>query len=571
MPFLPVAVAPKWGVPELPVYSAYEAVSSAPVDYPEQELEILPDSAGLTSNLVLTPIAIGNRPVPANLIVNEFIPEILAPFNDGLPEYKELEAFIALSATEVLYTADNDLLQHILGTIDGKTSLSEDTQLSMFKSKLEWADVDEREAEQKAFESAASKGFSLPSPELMDTILAISSKDSREREKANREILEDVIKRGRETQLGAIETSTTLEKVHFSLFNNYVERLLKTQRFNVKMSVTLYDALVKLYNAKIALVAILIRSYKEYAQTVRIQNSAIEAQGQGESARLEALQSETVSYEAQINTAKAMGQIERLRIDLATLPIAEFEAKLVGIMAHVNTVKKNIQAYETSIKAFSQATEAVNERWGTYVSEVESSISVVSVDSANAKEAASYAQTETGRIQAHSSYVGQAVQNLENEVGEYSAYSQAQRGYLQALTGKLGAEAQSVEAFSRAVGAVTSYTSGWNKAEAERTGAVNMFDLTNAEQNTRQQALNTEAQAAQARIRAGWLSARAQAAAGQAQAAFGVTSASLNLSGGVGLKNESVDSGEIIFSDHASREYSTRRSISASATNHSGG
>lgn len=566
MPIIPTAVAPVWGTPTIPVSTKYGKITAAPVDYPQQELEILPTDAGLTPNMVLTPITVGIRPVPEALIVNKFVPELLLPFDDDLPEYKDLGTFISLSPAEVFYTADQNLLNHILGTMAGNTSLSEVAQTAMFDSKLEWADVEERLAEQKAFEAAAAKGFSLPSPGLIDAILETTSKDTKEREKANREIVDEVIKRGRETQLAALDVSTALEKAHASLFNNYVGRILKTQRFNVKMAVTLYDAVVKLYNAKVSLVAILIRSYKEYTQTVRTQNSAIEAQGQGEAARLEALQSETVSYEAQIGTAKAMAQIERLRTELATLPITEFEAKIVGVMANVNIVKKNIQAYETAVKAFSQATEVVNERWDTYIAEVGAAISVVSVDSANAKENISYSQTETGRMQAYASYVGRAVQHLDGEIGEYSAYSQAQRGYLQALTGKITAEAQSVEAFARAVGSITSYTTGWNRAEAERTGAVNMFDLVHAEQDTRQQALNTEAQAAQARIRSGWLSARAQAAAGQAQAAYGITTAQLHLSAGISSQNESTDAASTTFHESAERQYSAHRSIAANAS-----
>jgi hypothetical protein len=295
------------------------------------------------------------------------------------------------------------------------------------------------------------------------------------------------------------------------------------------------------------------------------QNSTVEAQARAINALTDAYNAYVGMFEAQSDVSQAAARLETLKVDLATLPIEAFSSQLQAVLANVSIAKQNIDAFTTAVKAYSDSVDATLGEWDAYSSGVNAAISGVSVVEANYDAASRYAGAEADRVEAYVSSLGSELQGIEAGLSEYKEYSQAQREFMAAATYKLTALGSSIEDYSRAVREASGYVTVWNRAEAERVGALNNVSLALSDQNLRQQLLDAAAGAAQARIDAGWLAAQAQAASSFAQSALGIVNTNISLDGNARITGGTSEQADTSFRAAANRSWRYSKSESVSA------
>jgi chromosome segregation ATPase len=322
---------------------------------------------------------------------------------------------------------------------------------------------------------------------------------------------------------------------------------------------------VDIFNKKLDMIRSVLRTYREYLAALDKQNSTVESQARAINALTDAYNAYVSMFEAQSDVSQAAARLEALKVDLATLPIEAFSSQLQAVLANVTIVKQNVDAFMVAAKAYSDSVDANLGEWEAYSSGVDAAISGIGVVEANYDAASRYASAEADRVEAYVSSLGSELQGIEAGLSEYSTYSQAQREFMEASTYKLTALGASIEAYSRAVREASGYVGTWNRAEAERVGALNSVNLALADQNLRQQLLNGAATAAQARIDAGWLAAQAQAASSFAQSSLGIVSTNVGLDGAARISGATSETASTAFNANASRTWGYSKSESVSA------
>lgn len=559
----PLPVAPTYIEPRTLGPVTYNNFEQPPINYPNEAQVDLPPGAGLTELTFYTP-PFEEQPDFEEIVVSPYTFTALELFAEPVPEYDEFEdpELIQLDPYEV-FEEDAELLEAMgLAAVEGGKFLDGTLQENMLAFKLQGFDQAEREQEAALFAKVAASGFSLPNPELIAGMLDLSIKGKAKREEANREVVKEVNERNMDTMQSAIAGMQALEKAHVGLYFSYIQRLTKAYKLNVRMATVLYEALAKSFNAKLNAIEELIADYNGYVRTVRIQASALEEQAGGEEAKARSEQAKLTAFSAQLDTVKAIAKSEQLRVEQTTLPLQEYGTTLRGVLANVDIVKGNIQAYGDAVAAYAKATDAQANLAESYSAEVEAAVSANSVYEANFKAAENYARTELSRAQTYGSGVDNWTSILDALIREYREYGQAQRTYLQTLTSKVAAEIAQNDTYVKGMTTVTNYANSWNRARVELTGVKNAYSMALAESVTRQQALVNQAGSANARIEAGFLGAKAAAAAAQTQAAYAVTSGTMRVSGAVGSQNNSSDRGSSAWNVNGFRGYNMSRNKS---------
>lgn len=557
---VPLPTAPTYMTPYTLGPVTYGNFEQPPINYPNEAPIDLPPGAGLSELTFYMP-PFEEQPEFDEIIVEPYMFTPLELFAEPIPEYDEFEEprLIQLDAYEV-FEEDAELLEAMgLAAVEGGKFLDGVMQETMLAFKLTGFDQAEREQEAALFAKVAAAGFSLPNPELIAGMLDLSIKGKAKREEANREVTKEVNERNIETMQAAITGMQMLEKAHVSLYIRYIQRLTKAYKLNVRMATVLYEAIAKSFNTKLSAIEALIADYNAYVRTVRIQASALEDQAAGEDAKARSEQAKLTAFGAQLDTVKAIAKSEQLRVEQTTLPLQEYSSTLRGVLANVDIVKGNIQAYGDAVSAYAKATDAQAGLADAYSAEVEAAVSANAVYESNFKAAEGYAKTELSRAQAYGSGVDNWTGILDALIREYREYGQAQRTYLQTLTSKVAAEIAQNDTYVKGMTTVTNYANAWNRARVELTGVKNAYSIALAESVTRQQALANQAGAANARIEAGFLGAKASAAASQTQAAYGVTSGTMRVSGAVGSQNNTSDRGTTAWNVNGFRGYNMSR------------
>lgn len=557
----PAASAPSYGSPEAPSGQVSVSTPAPPLDYPQVSAPPATGSAGLVG-IQKPSIAIGSRPTLLNPTLADFSVSSIRPFDDPLPSYSSISVSPLGAPGRLNYTADAALIERMRVTLQGSDVLTEAIQDAIYATLTSELDSKELFGLQQVMSGSAARGFSMPTGAANRQVAELLNEIRAAREDASFKVRDETYERAKNLLLETTSKAMAHEAKRFELHLRYGKKLVQTLQFNVKAAKALFDATVDLFNTKAALVNELVGNYRAYVRAVEAQGDAKVAQVRLALGDALKFNYESEMYAAQIGTARAMAEVESISAKDQALVLAEYEAYLIGALSQVDAVKTNVESFREAIRAMGKAIEAEGAKFDAQAEQVRAAGSMTGVWEANVNAYAGFWRAEGDRTSAFNSYIQETGRLLDAQVSEFREYAGAHRSFVQAQTAKVEAQASAVSAWSRAIRAGSSYTSAYNKAEAERAGAVNMQSMGRAASSMNKQALAASEAAFEARQKAAELASNATIAAGLAQSALGVIGASVGITGNASSDKGASRRGSTSFSHNGARSWTNTRSHS---------
>lgn len=562
----PVAIAPEYGQPAKADDSLPDVnIPLPPLDYPVRaQLNIAgaAGSAGLEA-IDRPNINIGNRPTLTNASIAAFEPEDIELFDiGGLPDYEPFALSPLAEPDKIDYTADAALLERMKQTLAGSDVLDANVQEMLWQRETHDLDRQAEEEKRKVLSGFASRGFSMPLGAANSQVAEIARQVKEKKLIAAFKVRDEVYERAHKLLVDTVGYAMALESKHAELHLSYCKKLVEVLKYDVRAAATLFDATVKLFNDKAAVVRLIVRGYREYLKTVEAQDSAALDAVKVEMGKISTYRAQVGMYQAQVGTLKAIADTATTDARQQALKIAEYEAYLVGVMADIQVTRENLDNFREAVRAFAKGVSAEGEKFQAYEQLIRAQGSATTVDEANVSAWARYWRTEEGRVNAWASYVNDHSQAVSAQVQEFREYTGAYRSYLSALGAKISAQTKVIGTWARGVRQKQGWSSAWNRVQVEYVNAQNAYGLGIAANRMEDSAMESQQKAEEARIEASRLASDARIKASLAQAALAVISASVSITGSIGSGRSASSAANLSVSKRAGRSYSKTRSLS---------
>jgi len=541
-----------------------QAATGAPTLYPEASQLVIPNSAGITPQIAPT-ITVGERPEMLEILATGFIEATVPTFDAQTPVAATVEVD-KLEDPDQLELSRNDdaLVAKLNETMAGSPALDRLTRELMFQQANEVITDSEIAAEQQIMTESAARGFSLPNGAATAKMLEATKKAAYTRIEAAEAVRDETYKITRAQVDTAISKAIALELKHSSIQLKYYAQLLETQKYNIKMHVTLFDSIAAIFNAKVKVLNIQVSAYSAYIRAVLEQYAGHNAELGAVNAKVMTYKAETDAYSSQISTVEAIARINTLKVEDALLKVKEYEAYIGAVDSNIKIIKLNLEAYRTAVGAYSKALDTDVAYVSAYADYIGAESAKVQITEANIQSYSSFWSAERARAGAYENWASTVSGVISAEMAEYKDYTSAQRSYISTMSDKVNASVRAISTYISSVDTVSSYTSAYNRAFAAWSAFDMAVDLNNAEIQLTQDTLRTSAQADEVRLEAGRLGATVTIQAGLAQAAYSVIGTSVSINANASASASGSETYSLGYSDGISRSLSHTKSESLS-------
>jgi hypothetical protein len=498
----------------------------------------------LTRGFIEADVDLFNAPVPVAGTVDA------TPMDDPLP--------LALSRN------DDALVAKLTEVMAGSPALDILTRELMYQQANEIITDSEIAAEQQIMAESAARGFSLPNGAATAKMLEATKKAAYNRLEAAEAVRDETYKITRAQVDTAMAKAIALELKHSSIQLKYYAQLLETQKYNVKLHVTLFDSIAALFNAKVKVLNIQVGAYSAYIRSVLEQYAGHNAELGAINAKVMTFKAETDAYSAQVSTIESIAKINTLKVEDALLAVKEYEAYIGAVDNNIKIIKLNLESYRTAVGAYAKSIDADVAYVSAYADYVGAESAKIQVTEANIQSYSSFWSAERARAGAYENWASAASSVINAEMAEYKDYAAAQRSYIATMSDKVNASVRAISTYLSSMDTVSSYTSSYNRAFAAWSAFDMSVQLNNAEIQLTQDTLRTSAQADETRLEAGRLSATVTIMAGLAQAAYSVIGTSVSINANASAGTSASENNSLGYSGSLSRSYSHSRSKSLS-------
>lgn len=473
----------------------------------------------------LTEVAVPTFAAPALPMVPSLRPITLPPsptitvptFSSSIPDLVIDFPPVAFSFNEDYY--DSTLLgllrTRITDMVNGATGLPAVVEDALFERARAREEKTSFAAQQEVTDEWASRGFSLPSGVVSQRLAEIREKNRISVNTLQRDIMVQMHQAALEQLKVGVQSGIELEGQLMNYAGAFAERALRANQILVETSVSIFNAQVGLFTARLArtnaLIAVFEGRLKGELAKLEIQKNQLEAQqlvGQLNEqdvriyvAKFEGVRAAVEAYKAQIDGVKAQVDVDRSRVEVFRARVEAFgeqvqakQAEFTGYAAAVQAEASKGQIYESAARAYAARVQGFEA-----AANVQVSAQRVAIEAAGLQ-----VQVYNGNIQAFGEQVRAEAARIQGVVGIFD-------GQARMYSALLGAEGARVESTARAFEA---------SLEAERAQATLAASQLQAQ--------------AQVTLQAAGLVAESQkgAAAVAAQIAAGAMSA-VNLAAGI--------------------------------------
>jgi hypothetical protein len=559
-----MAVTPTYSTAPLVPSLVYQAATGAPTQYPEAGLISIPDSAGLVTQLAPS-ISVGDRPAMLEILTRGFIEADVDLFNAAVPVTGAVDATPLDDALPLVLSRNDDaLVAKLTEVMAGSPALDLLTRELMYQQANEVITDSEIVAEQQIMGESAARGFSLPNGAATAKMLEMTKKSAYTRLEAAEAVRDETYKITRAQVDTAIAKAMALELKHSSVQLKYYAQLLETQKYNIKLHVTLFDSIAALFNAKVKVLNIQVSAYSAYIRAVLEQYAGHNAELGAINAKVMTFKAETDAYSAQVSTIESIARINTLKVEDALLAVKEYEAYIGAVDNNIKMIKLNLEAYRTAVGAYSKSIDTDVAYVSAYADYVGAESAKIQVTEANIQSYSSFWSAERARAGAYENWANAASSVINAEMAEYKDYAAAQRSYIATMSDKVNASVRALSTYLSSMDTVSSYTSSYNRAFAAWSAFDMSVQLNNAEVQLTQDTLRTSAQADETRLEAGRLGATVTIMAGLAQAAYSVIGTSVSINANASAGTSASENNSLGYNGSLSRSYSHSRSKSLS-------
>lgn len=309
-------------------------------------------------------------------------PNIVIPIFDEVMPIDDLVLPVGnLNFTDSPYASDllDDLKKKLHDNLrDGGTGLGADIETAIWDREAERALAANLEAKAKLSDEIAAAGWSLPDGVLLTAHLDIEREYLNQRITSGRDI---AIKQAELAQTNThfiMQQVAALEQGLMTYASAMADRALKAATAAIEFSISLFNAQVTKYNAKLEAYKTVAIVYETRIKAALSQIEIFKAQIEGQKLILQVNSNEVEIYKAQlagvdalINIYKTEMQAAAIRTDTEKLKIDAFRAKVEAYTARVQLHVARFNMYDSAIKGESVKAEVYGKRVDAYKSRVE--------------------------------------------------------------------------------------------------------------------------------------------------------------------------------------------------------
>ena len=420
VPELSLPVAPSSDLPSTPV-----APSVAEPEIPTAPVLTLPTPP------TFTPVAV---PVPPSVDIPSFLASL--PAEDFFAPSNTFEWAEEVYASELLDAQKAKLLDNLE---NGGYGIETADELALWERTRERELENARAATEAVFVETASRGFPIPPG---SSTVALQRAHQELQDKMSQVSREIALKRADlyvDNRKFTIQEVRSLESVLIGLHNSVQERALNAAKTAIDVAVTIYEAQLKRYNAR-------LEAYRTEAQVFEAKIRAALSQVEifrttMEGKRLEVdVQRQTVElYRAQLNGVESVVNIYRAQMEAA------------GVRAGIERTR--IDAFRSLIDAYSAQVGAKAAQFGMYEAQVRGEIAKVQAFEAEVRAYAarvqglqSAAEIKLGNLRAETDQARVKTEIYRSDIAAGELSLRAQTEVIDAVTKRYGIDTQRFQA-----------------------------------------------------------------------------------------------------------------------------
>lgn len=418
------------------------------------DLAGLPERPDIDTDVPLPDAPLLSMPVLDNLtdiVIPAYTFPTFGTFDEAAPTFDEAAPNVLVNWSEPAYMSENfDQVKAVIKRIfAGGTGLPPVIEQQMFDRARAREDQTSAKAVAEAFDTFASKGFTMPPGMLVEQVNAAREQSRLATNTLQRDILIKVADTEIENMRFAVQQGLAAENIIFNIFNNAAQRTFEIAKYTVEASLQLYATKVSLFNA-------MTSAYSTRAQVFKIQ--------------LDAQLASLETYKAQLEGQKVISEINQQRVatfnsrvEALRTQVELYKVTMEGAQIRTEAVRTRIEGYKTDVQAYAERIGAQKTVFDAYRTQVEGEVAKVGIIDAEARVFATLMGAEETKANVR-------VKGIEAEIGVMQAATQRYAVQLDQAKTLLEGKVARVEAQARVAGLGIQYLgvqSDANRARAE--------------------------------------------------------------------------------------------------------
>ncbi len=384
------------------------------------------------------------------LVIPDFTFPTLPTFDDVAPEFTAVAPSTILGFSEPAYASEvlDDVKARIRAMAAGGTGIPAAVQLALFDRARMREDLTSRAAVQDAFDTFASRNYSMPPGMLVAQVNAALEKNQFQSNSLQRDILIKSTDAEIANLRFAVEQGIAYETLLHNYVNNVAQRSFEAAKTRVEADISLYNAEATVFNSR-------NQGYQVAAQVFKIRIDAALAE-------LEVFKAEIQAEIAkgQLNEQKVRAYEARLRAVMSVIEI--YKAKMDGARVQSDVEKNRIEGYRASIEAYAARLGADKTRFDAYEANVRGEGQKAVALEAEARAYAATVQAQEAKSNVKLKYIDARISTIRAGLEKFTATLAAERETVQAQLAQIQARAA---AFSADVGRYTAEIEGVTKTQ----------------------------------------------------------------------------------------------------------
>ncbi|RKG33726.1 hypothetical protein [Acinetobacter tianfuensis] len=301
----------------------------------------------------------------------------------------------------------NDIQQKVKAWMAGGTGLPAPIEDALFSRARSRLSRDTERAVQESINDWSSRNYSMPPGMLAKQAASIREQGHLQAGELNRDILIEASKMEIDNIRFMVERGIALEQIMVNVFNNTVNHLFETAKFNAESKISVFNAQVALFNA---------------------QNSAFESLTLVYKTKLEGAIAKLSAYKTAVDAQVALGQVNeqhvqvyKARIDAVLSNVELYKASMQGASVRADVIKNQFDAYRSEVQAFGEQINAEKIKVDAYEAQTRAESARVSMFEAQTRAYASTVQAVQSKASLKSDEIKLKMEAARTWIAKYSA------------------------------------------------------------------------------------------------------------------------------------------------------
>ncbi|RLL50329.1 hypothetical protein D9K79_00840 [Acinetobacter cumulans] len=402
----------------------------------------MPDKPAIDTDIQIPAVPDLQMPEMAELVqlkLPDFVFPELPDFNGTPPSLSGIavpNVFIDWQPPEYKSGTLDDIRQKVKIWMAGGTGLPAPIEDALFSRARSRSSKEVERSVQEVVNEWAGRNYTMPQGMLVKQVAAIRENGQLQANDLNRDILIEASKMEIDNIRFMVEKGIALEQLTAGIFQNTVNHLFETAKFNAESQINVFNAQVALFNA---------------------QNSAFELLTSVYRTKLEGTFAKLTAYKAAVDAQVALGQINEQHVQVfkakteAVLSNVElFKATMQGVSVRSDIIKNQFDAYRSEVQAFSEQISAEKTKVDAYEAQTRAVSARVGMFEAETRAYASTVQALQTKSSLKSDEIKLKMEAARTWIAKYGADVE---GYKASLQTRLSEAQLNTAAFSAQVDA----------------------------------------------------------------------------------------------------------------------